>query len=142
MASDGPPPVDGNWTSSIITNTGAWTVGNLWLDRAAHRYALLVEPRHCNALQVMHGGAMASFLDGQAIAVTDLAADGSDHSPTISLHVDYLAPPKAGDWLIAEVMLVKTTRTMIFTQAIVTVGDRVVARSHLIYSNSVGKAQT
>ena len=141
MVGDTPPPVSGNWVSAIVTNGGAWTVGTVWLDRAAHRYAMLVEPRHCNALLTMHGGAMATFLDGQAIAVTDLEPDGSNHSPTISLHVDYLAPPKAGDWLIADVALVKPTKTMIFTQAIVTVGERAVARSHAIYSNSSGKAQ-
>ena len=84
---------------------------------------------------------MATFLDGQAIAVVDIIAGASTHIPTISLHVDYLAPPVVGDWLIADVTLVKTTRTMIFTQAIVTVGERAVARAHAIYSNTAGKAQ-
>ena len=137
----GPPPLDGDWKPFEVTNGGAWGVGQVWLDRAAHRYALLIGPQHCNALGSMHGGAMATFLDGQPIAVMDLAPDGSDHSPTISLHVDYLAPPVSGEWLIADVTLVKTTRTMLFTQVIVCVGARVVARSHAIYSNSKGKAQ-
>lgn len=139
MSVDGPPDVSGDWQPAKVTNTGAWTVGPMWLDRATHRYALRIGPEHCNALGSMHGGAMATFLDGQAFAVVDLADDGSDHTPTISLHVDYLAPPVAGDWLIAEVILVKTTRTMIFTQAIAVVGDRPVARSHAIYRNSRGK---
>lgn len=139
MSGDGPFHVDGDWQPAEVTNGGAWSVGPMWLDQATHRYALLIGPEHCNALGSMHGGAMATFLDGQAFAVVDLAADGSDHTPTISLHVDYLAPPVAGDWLIAEVVLVKTTRTMIFTQAIVWVGERPVARSHAIYSNSRGK---
>ena len=141
MALDGLPPVSGNWVSAIVTNGGAWTVGTVWLDRAANRYALLIEPRHCNAVGAIHGGAMATFLDGQAIAVVDIIAGASTHIPTISLHVYYLAPPVVGDWLIADVTLVKTTRTMIFTQAIVTVGERAVARAHAIYSNTAGKAQ-
>ncbi len=139
---DGPPDIGGDWRPAEVTNTGPWTVGTVWLDRAACRFALRVEARHCNALGTMNGGAMATFLDGQAVAVSDLAADGSDHTPTISLHVDYLAPPKPGGWLVADVTLVKMTRTMIFTQAIVRVGERVVARSHAIYSNSQGKAET
>ena len=138
---DGPHHVDGDWQPVEVTNGGAWTVGCVWLDFAANRYALRVEAHHCNGLGTMHGGAMATFLDGQAIAVNRLAPDGSNHTPTISLHVDYLAPPAIGDWLVADVTLVKTTRTMIFTQAIVTVGQRAVARSHAIYSNSQGKVQ-
>lgn len=136
---DGPQQVSGDWLPTEVTNTGSWTVGTIWLDAAARRYALKVEPRHCNGLGGMNGGAMATFLDGQAVAVRELALDGSNHTPTISLHVDYLAPPMPGDWLIAEVTLVKTTKTMIFTQAIVSVGDRAVARSHAIYSNTQGK---
>jgi uncharacterized protein (TIGR00369 family) len=138
--SDGPLHIGGNWEPTEVTNTGAWTVGPIWLDRAAHRYAMRIGPQHCNGVGMMNGGAMATFLDGQAVAVSNLASDGRNHTPTISLHVDYLAPPKPGDWLIAEVILVKTTKTMIFTQAIVSVGDRIVARSHAIYSNTQGKA--
>ena len=138
---DAPYHIAGDWRLVEVTNGGAWTVGPVWLDRAANRYALRVEVHHCNAMGGMHGGAMATFLDGQAIAVFDLAPDGSNHSPTISLHVDYLAPPKPGDWLVADVTLVKSTRTMFFTQVIVTVGERAVARSHAIYSNRQGKGQ-
>jgi acyl-coenzyme A thioesterase PaaI-like protein len=134
------PPVPGNWHCTEVTNTGAWTVGPIWLDRDAGRFALLIGPQHCNALLKMNGGAMATFLDGQAVAVTDLPLDPGKHTPTISLHVDYLAPPAVGDWLVADVVNIKTTRTMIFTQAVVSVGDRVVARSHAIYSNTQGKA--
>lgn len=137
--SDGPLHISGDWQPTEVTNTGAWTVGTIWLDRVSHRYALMIEPRHCNALGTMNGGAMATFLDGQAVAVIELAPDGSNHTPSISLQVDFMAPPKPGDWLVAEVILVKVTKSMIFTQAIVTVGDRAVARSHAIYSNTQGK---
>ncbi len=140
MADDGPKHIAGNWQLTEVTNTGAWSVGPIWLDRPTGRYAMKVEPHHCNAVGAMNGGAMATFVDGQAFAVCERAADGSDHTPTISLHVDFMAPPKTGDWLVADVTLVKTTKSMIFTQALVTVGERVVARSHAIYSNTQRKA--
>jgi uncharacterized protein (TIGR00369 family) len=136
MTGAGPFHIAGNWQSSELTNGGAWTLGPLWLDRASHRFALQIGPQHCNALGSMHGGAMATFMDGQAFAVVDLAPDGSDHTPTISLQIDYMAPAVAGDWLVADVILVRTTRTMIFTQTIAWVGERPVARSHAIYSNA------
>lgn len=131
------PTVDGDWERTFVTNTGPWSVGEIWIDRAASRYCLNVRPEHCNATGAMHGGAMATFLDGHGVVVIPLEEDGSNHTPTISLHVDFLAPPVAGDWLVADVELIKTTRTMIFTQAIARVGDRVMARSHAIYRNNL-----
>jgi acyl-coenzyme A thioesterase PaaI-like protein len=133
-----PPPIPGDWVKGIVTRTGPWTVGDLWVDWNAKRYCLKVTDAHCNAVGGMHGGAMATFLDGQVFVYQDPQAADS-HTPTISLHVDYLAPPVAGDWLVAEVVLVKTTRTMLFSQAIASVGDRAMARSHAIYKNNAGK---
>jgi len=133
-----PPPLAGQWVSGEVTRTGAWTIGSLWIDWAAGRYAVEVGPQHCNATGLMHGGAMATFLDAQAfVVVGDLMRER--HTPTISLSVDFLAPPRPGEWLVAEVQLVKVTRTMIITQALARVGDRVMARSNAIYSNSTGK---
>lgn len=131
------PAVDGNWERTFVTNTGPWSVGEIWIDREASRYCLRIRPHHCNATGAMHGGAMATFLDGHGVVVIPLEEDGSNHTPTISLHVDFLAPPVADDWLVADVELIKTTRTMIFTQAIARVGDRVMARSHAIYRNNI-----
>lgn len=135
---EGPPSVPGNWERGIVTRTGEWTVGEIWVDRAAHKYALRVAPRHCNATGKMHGGAMATFLDGQAFVFQDPEARDA-HTPTISLSVDFLAPPLIGDWLVAEVELVRKTRSLIVTQALAKVGDRVVARSNMLYSNTQGK---
>ncbi len=131
------PTIAGNWECRAITNTGPWSVGEIWMDCDTPRYCLLIRPEHCNATGSMHGGAMATFMDGHGAVVIPLEADGSNHTPTISLHVDYLAPPMPGDWLVADVECIKTTRTMIFTQAIARVGDRVMARSHAIYRNNL-----
>lgn len=132
------PPIPGHWTTGEVTRTGAWTVGDLWIDWPGLRYCICVAERHCNALGVMHGGAMATFLDGQAFVIGQSKL-GAAHTPTVSLNVDFLAPPICGDWLVAEVELVKVTRSMIVTQAIARVGKRVMARSNAIYSNTTGK---
>lgn len=133
------PPISGNWEPVTVSNTGPWTIGQTWIDCAASSYCIKVEEHHCNAVAAMHGGAVATFLDAQLIAVKLALPDPGKHTPTISLHVDYLAPVKAGDWLVAQVDLVKTTRTMIFTQAIARVSGRAMARSHAIYRNNAGK---
>lgn len=129
-----PPPLPGNWVTGIVTRTGDWTVGDLWVDWENRRYALLVGERHCNATGTMHGGAMATFLDGQAFVYQDPQAN-DQHTPTISLSVDYLARAAPGDWLVAEVALIKKTKTMLFTEAKAYVGTRIVARSSAIYRN-------
>lgn len=121
-----------------VTRTGAWTIGPLWIDWASGRYAIKVGAQHCNATGLMHGGAMTTFLDAQAFVVVDELMRET-HTPTISLSVDFLAPPRPGDWLVAEVQLVKVTRSMIVSQALAKVGDRVMARSNAIYSNTTGK---
>lgn len=133
-----PPPIAGDWQAGSVTRTGAWTVGEVWIDWATGRYALLVEERHCNETGMMHGGAMATFLDAQAFVVVDDTLKHV-HTPTISLSIDFLAPPQLGDWLVAEVQLVKVTRSMIVSQALAKVGSRVVARSNAIYSNTQRK---
>ena len=133
-----PPPLDGNWTLGEVTRTGAWTVGDLWIDWDTRRYALQVSEPLCNATGMMHGGAMATLLDGQAFVLFGDLSE-SPHIPTVSLSIDFLAPPQIGDWVVASVELIKITRTMIITQALARVGDRVVARSNAIYSNTKGK---
>jgi uncharacterized protein (TIGR00369 family) len=107
--------------------------GPLWLDRATHRMGFHVAKQHVNPVGMLHGGAMATFADTQLMAFRAGAEEGASHSPTISLSVDYLAPAAVGAWVEASVTLVKQTRTMLFTQAIMTVDGEPVARSSAIY---------
>lgn len=108
--------------------------GPVWLDRAGHRMGFRVAALHVNPVGNLHGGAMATFADTQLMAFKP-DAEGASHTPTISLSVDYLAPAALGDWVEAAVTLVKRTRTMTFTQAIMTVNGEPVARASAIYRN-------
>lgn len=109
--------------------------GPVYMDRARSRMGFRVSKLHMNPINGLHGGAMATFADTQLMAIRAGAEEGRTHSPTISLSLDYLAPAKVGDWVEAEVTMVKTTRTMIFTQAIMTVDGNPVARASAIYRN-------
>lgn len=109
--------------------------GPVYMDRAGGRVGFWVSELHMNPINGLHGGAMATFADTQLMALRGGIEEGRTHSPTISLSLDYLAPAIVGDWVEAEVTLVKTTRTMIFTQAIMTVDGNPVARSSAIYRN-------
>ena len=139
MLTDTRPDLPGDWTCDFNTGVGQWSLGGLWLDRQGARLAVRVAERHCNAFGVMHGGAMATFADAQALAVRSYSGEESDHTPTVSLSVDYLGGARFGTWLVADVTLLRTTRALIFTQALITADGKPVARSSAIYRNFQGK---
>ena len=110
--------------------------GAVYLDRPGRRLGFWVSERHGNATGACHGGAMATFADTQLMALQAGPEEGASHSPTISLALDYLAPAPVGAWVEAAVTLVKATRSMLFTQAIMTVDGQSVARATAIYKNT------
>lgn len=109
--------------------------GPVWLDRGRRLIGFRVGPDHANPVGACHGGAMATFADAQLIAVRAGREEGKPHTPTISLSIDYLAPATIGDWVEAEVQLIRETRTLIFVQSVMRVGDKPVARTSAIYRN-------
>ena len=81
-----------------------------------------IEARHCNPMQICHGGMMATFCD----MLLPLGAHAQSEAvrgrflPTVSLQLDYLAPAPLGAWLQGEAQVLRTTRTMVFAQGLVT----------------------
>jgi acyl-coenzyme A thioesterase PaaI-like protein len=114
----------------------AQAFGPVYVRRATSSLGFRVAPCHLNPVGVCNGGAMATFADMQIAAVIKSGpGTAPGHQPTISLSVDYLAPAPVDAWVEAAVMLVKRTRTLIFTQALITANGDPVARSTAIYRN-------
>ena len=89
-----------------------------------------VEPRHCNPMQICHGGMMATFCDmllPMTAMVLNKELDGR-FLPTINLQVDYLGPSPLGAWVQGEAQILRTTRTMVFMQGLVQADGTNVAR--------------
>jgi len=107
--------------------------GPAYVNLPAHKIGFRVGTQHLNPVGGCHGGAMATFADMQISAVGPKAYD--THRATISLTVEYLAPVALGAWVEAEVVCPKITRTMIFTQAIITADGEPAARTTGIYRN-------
>lgn len=99
-------------------------------DAGVYRLGFRVEARHCNTMGICHGGMMATFCDMLLpIGVHALTQAVRDRFlPTISLQIDYLAPAPLGCWVQGEAQLLRTTRTMVFAQALVTADDAPAAR--------------
>ena len=89
-----------------------------------------VESRHSNPMGNCHGGMMASFCDMLLpISVHRKSPEiGQRFLPTISLHIDYLAPAPLGVWVEGEAELLRATRSMVFAQGLVRADGMLCAR--------------
>ncbi|MFY9511939.1 MAG: PaaI family thioesterase [Rubrivivax sp.] len=97
---------------------------------AAVQMGFRVETRHTNALAICHGGMMAAFCDMLLpMAAQRLSAEiGQRFLPTINLQIDYLAPSPLGAWVQGEASVLRTTRSLVFMQGLVSADDALVAR--------------
>ncbi|MCO5108586.1 MAG: PaaI family thioesterase [Burkholderiaceae bacterium] len=107
--------------------------GPLYLRHEGGRVQLgfRVESRHTNPMGICHGGMMASFCDMllPLVAHRQVPDVARRFLPTISLQIDYLAPSPAGAWVQGEAQVLRTTRSMVFAQGLVTADGVPVARA-------------
>lgn len=92
-----------------------------------------VSPRHINPHGTCHGGVLATFADFGAYSAQREARLGDVVTPTVSMSMDFVAPARLGDWIETRTELLRATRTMMFTQSVASVGDRVVFRSSGVF---------
>lgn len=100
------------------------------LDGGGVQLGFRVEPRHCNPMGILHGGMMATFCDMLLpISAHDQSPElARRFLPTIQLQVDYLGPSPLGTWVQGEGQLLRSTRSLVFMQGLVTADDASVAR--------------
>jgi len=80
-----------------------------------------VEERHTNPLKMCHGGMLATFADMVIPCAAFYQADmASRFLPTVSLQIDYMGPARLGAWVQSEAQVLRTTRNLLFGQALVT----------------------
>ena len=108
-------------------------IGPVWANDATATLALAVGPQHLNRHGLLHGGALAAVSDLQALILNRANEAASRNVVTVSLATDFLAPVCAGDWLEMAVTLTRETRSLLFTDATMKVGDRIVGRARGIY---------
>ena len=98
--------------------------GPLWLRHEGNRVQIgfRVEARHCNPMHNCHGGMLATFCDMvMPLSLHRLSPEiGNRFLPTISLQLDYLAPAPLGAWVEGEAQALRTTRSLVFAQGLIT----------------------
>lgn len=84
-------------------------------------FGFRVQERHCNPMNICHGGMLASFADMllPCAALYQETVTERRFLPTISLQIDYLAPAPLGAWVQGEADVLRSTRNMLFAQGLV-----------------------
>ena len=78
-------------------------------------HAFYVLPRHCNAMGIVHGGMLTTFLDGLLGRVVHEATQAQ--SVTLHLSVDFLAAGRLGQWLFGDGKVTRVARDITFAEA-------------------------
>jgi uncharacterized protein (TIGR00369 family) len=98
-------------------------------DVTAHGFFAL--KRHCNGLGIVHGGMLASFIDGMlghAVSV-----DAQSAAVTIHLSLDYLSMARRGEWVQGEAKVTRRARDVAFAEARAFVGEKDVVRASAVF---------
>jgi uncharacterized protein (TIGR00369 family) len=118
---DAPPPPGFRTIPLDIGFIGA--VGPLCvrLNDAGIALGFRVEMRHCNPMQICHGGMMATFIDMlMPFAAIHQGKLGGRFLPTVHLTQDFLAPAPLGSWVEGTGELLRQTKTLVFARCAVT----------------------
>lgn len=94
---------------------------------------LRVAQRHLNPMGYCHGGVIATLADNQGYVAKSVASEIDSIALTVELSIDYLASAPEGAWLAMEVRLLKKTGRMLFSDALITANNEVIARTSAIY---------
>jgi uncharacterized protein (TIGR00369 family) len=95
-------------------------------------HAFHVLPRHCNSMGIVHGGMLATFMDG-VLARAVHGATGGQAAVTVHLSLDFLSAARRADWLFGEGRVTRQTRDLVFVEGVIRTRERDVARATAIF---------
>ncbi len=100
------------------TNGPLW--GRLHEEDGLPVMGFRVELRHCNPMQICHGGMLMTFADMLLGFTCGVAAGGRKFMPTVNLTGDYVGPAPLGSWVEGHGRLIRQTRNLSFAEAMIT----------------------
>jgi acyl-coenzyme A thioesterase PaaI-like protein len=95
-----------------------------WGD--SFRYAFLAADKHHNRRGVVQGGMLMTFAD-RSMGMTCWYANGRVPQATVQLDMQFVDVVQIGEFVEAHCKVVRRTRSLIFMDAELKVGERVVA---------------
>lgn len=113
-------------------------VGPLWKRPAgdSFRYAFLAEPKHHNRRGVVQGGMLMTFAD-RSMGMTCWYANGQQPQATVQLDMHFIDAVQIGEFVEAMCTVVRRTRSVIFMNADLVVGGRIVATAKGVWKTLV-----
>ena len=135
-ATHGPARVPPGFTPRPVGGGFMEFAGPLYVRRDSGgraTFGLLVEPRHCNAKDMCHGGMLAALTD-VVLGIGGLEQAGANgFFITVSLTQDFLAPVPLEAWIEAEVDLLRRTGATMFVQGVFRVRGEPVLRASGVF---------
>jgi len=109
-------------------------VGPIWRreENGQPRFAFVVAPKHLNRAGNLHGGMLMTVAD-QSMAMTARVATGGKRHATIELNIQFVGGVKVGEFVESQPEVVRATRSLVFMQAKMFVGPRLVVTTNGIW---------
>jgi acyl-coenzyme A thioesterase PaaI-like protein len=113
-------------------------VGNIYCRRGARGtrdefvLGIRVAQHMCNPAGGLHGGMMMLIADLVGTMGGGALAGLRKFLPTVSVTCDFVAPARLGDWVEGRPELVRQTRSLLFTNIYLTVGEEKILRASAI----------
>jgi uncharacterized protein (TIGR00369 family) len=125
------PDHPGWWTWELSDDTRYnATIGKLLVrgeGEGRARCRMFPDQAHSNLGNVVHGGAILTFIDMALFAGGALAGAGVARAVTLDLAAQFLSPGRLGEPLDAEVELLRETGRLAFFRGLVVQGEEKVA---------------
>jgi uncharacterized protein (TIGR00369 family) len=113
-------------------------IGNMYVKRGEKGtrdefvLAIRVQQNMCNPAGSLHGGMMMTVADLVGTMGGGALAGLRKFLPTVSMTCDFVSPAKVGDWVEGRPELVRQTRSLLFTNIYLTVGEEKILRASSI----------
>jgi uncharacterized protein (TIGR00369 family) len=104
-------------------------IGNLYAKRGAKGtrdefvLGFRVHQHMCNPAGGLHGGMMMTVADLVGTMGGGTLVGLRKFLPTVSMTFDFVAPARVGDWVEGRAEIVRQTRSLLFTNIFLTVGE-------------------
>lgn len=127
-------PAAHGWEEVVNHTAFGELVGPIWRndDGGKPRFGFTVAPKHLNRSGNLHGGMLMTLAD-QAMAMAARQVTGNKRHATIELNIQFVDGVKLGEFVVAHPEVVRATRSLVFMQAKMFVGARLVVTTNGIW---------
>ena len=109
-------------------------VGPLWhrIVEGRHEYAISGQTKHRNRRGLVQGGLLMTLAD-RSCGMTARYESGSEHLATIQMDTHFIDAARIGDLIVSVPRMVRSTRSLIFMSAELSVDGRCVTLANGVF---------